>query len=409
MSKIHSHTTYTGARTRKTYVVASTFMVGVLVVASVLSGRLGGGGLSLRQVHAERLHVASSRARARPRPIPPGYYGINPGVAFSGPPSSWRAAAAQIARLGVGTVRRDAFWSAVEPFAPIHGVHRYRWRSTDQLVTALAQNHLRWYPIVDYATTWAGVSGWESPPQAARVGDYAAFAGALARRYGARGGFWRKHPRLPKMSVENYEIWNEPNFTHFWPDQSYAPQRLGAMYLEAQARIKASDPSGRTVLGGLSSEEQTGCVTRLLEAYPRLGARLEAVGFHPYGGGPSGGLQITFARIGTLRSVLHRLVPARSIPIEITETGWAVPWTPEAWRSERLQALATELPRSNCDVTRFIVYDWESTDVGPSPEDYFGIAGPGGAPTASAQAFSAGIAAARASAARSSAPTLQIC
>jgi hypothetical protein len=388
--------------------MASTFMVGALVIAFVLSGRLSGGGLSLRQVRAERLRAAPSSARIRPRPIPADYYGINPGVAFSGPPSGWRAAAAQIARLGVGTVRRDAFWSAVEPFAPIHGVHRYRWRATDQLVTALAQNYLRWYPIVDYATTWAGVSGWESPPQAARVGDYAAFAGALARRYGARGSFWRKHPRLPKVPVENYEIWNEPNFAHFWPDQSYAPQRLGAMYLEAQARIKVADSSARTVLGGLSSEEVTDFVTRFLEAHPRLSDRLEAVGFHPYGGGPSGGLQVTFARISTLRSVLHRLVPARSIPIEITETGWAVPWTSEAWRGERLQSLATELPRSNCNVTRFIVYDWESTDTGASPEDYFGIAHPDGTPTASALAFSAGIATARASAVRS-APTFQIC
>jgi hypothetical protein len=277
-------------------------------------------------------------------------------------------------------------------------------------VTALAQNHLRWYPIVDYATTWAGVSGWESPPQAARVGDYAAFAGALARRYGRTGSFWRRHPRLPKVPVENYEIWNEPNFPHFWPDQSYAPQRLGAMYLEAQARIKVADPSARVVLGGLSSEEVTGFLTRLLEAHPLLGKRLEAVGFHPYGGGPNGGLQLTFARISTLRSILHRLVPDRSIPIEITETGWAVPWTSEAWRGERLQTLATELPRSNCDITRFIVYDWESTDTGPSPEGYFGIALPDGTPSASALAFSAGIAAARTTAvATTPVPTFPIC
>jgi hypothetical protein len=208
--------------------------------------------------------------------------------------------------------------------------------------------------------------------------------------------------------VEGYEIWNEPNFAHFWPDQSYAPQRLGAMYLAAQAQIKAADPDGRVVLGGLSPPGVGGFVRRLVAAHPSLDSHLEAVGFHPYGGGSNGGLEITYERIRTLRTALESLEPAREIPIEVTETGWAVPWTSEAWRGNRLKALAIELPRSNCDVTRFIVYDWKSSNTGSSPEGYFGIAAPDGAPTESALAFSAGIATARASTTKSP-PTLPIC
>jgi hypothetical protein len=388
-------------------VVGVTGMVGILALVLVLTQQPRSGAASLRAAHADGLAASTVSAVAEGHSVPATYFGVNAGLAFAGSPGTWAAVAAQIARLGVGTVRRDAFWSAVEPTPPRRGVHRYRWRATDALVAALAESHLHWYPIVDYATTWAGVSGWESPPQAARVGDYAAFAGALARRYGRRGSFWRSHPHLPRTPVEAYEIWNEPNFTHFWPDQSYAPQRLGTMYLAAQARIKAADPRGRVVLGGLSSTGVSEFVTRLLAAHPRLGGRLEAVGFHPYGGGSNGGLELTYERIHTLRATLAQLLPKRHVPIEITETGWAVPWTLEVWRAERLRALATELPRSNCDITRFIVYDWKSTNTGSSPEGYFGIATPAGTPTASALAFSAGIGAARAGAAKSTAA--QVC
>jgi hypothetical protein len=396
------------AGARRAIVIGAASMVGILVLTLVLSQLRGSDAAGLRSAHTDRNPPSALIAVAGHYSVPASYYGVNAGLAFAGSPRTWVAAAAQIARLGVGAVRRDAFWSSVEPNQPRRGLHTYLWHSTDELVAALAESHLRWYPIVDYATSWAGVSGWESPPKAADVGDYAAFAGALARRYGSRGSFWRNHPRLPKMPVEAYEIWNEPNFAHFWPDQSYAPRRLGAMYLAAQALIKAADPSGRVVLGGLNPEGASDFVTRLMAAQPRLNIHLEAIGFHPYGGGPDGDLEITYERIRALRRLLDHLVPARYIPIEITETGWAVPWTPETWRSARLQALAIELPHSNCDITRLIVYDWISTDTGSSPEGYFGIATPDGTPTASALAFGAGIATAREAAVKS-APTFQIC
>ena len=334
---------------------------------------------------------APARAAA-PAAIGRDYYGVNGGLAFAAASPHWDRSAARIDRLGVGTVRRDAFWSAVEPSPPRHGVHRYRWRSTDRLVASLARAGLRWYPIVDYATDWAGVDGWESPPRAGQVGNYAAFAGALAGRYGSGGSFWSSHPSLPALPVTDYEIWNEPNFHHFWPQQSYAPRRLGAMYLAAQRRISAADPSAQVVLGGLSTHGLPGFLARLARAHPALRQRLQAVGYHPYGGGPGGGLAVTFARIRHLRSTLRRLFGSRPLPIEITETGWAVPPTPEAWRARRLRDLAAELPGSGCEVTRFIVFAWTTAPAGsPVSGAGYGIARPGGRPTPAARAFRAGI------------------
>ncbi len=230
-------------------------------------------------------------ACAEPRadgPVGRDFYGLNAQLSFSHLAGDWTGAAAQIAQTGVGVVRRDAFWSAVEPLPPRRGRHRYRWRGTDRLVKALAHSGLRWYPIVDYATNWAGVAGWKSPPTAAHVPDYAAFAGALARRYGRDGRFWRRHPRLRALPVHAYEVWNEPNVVRFWPDQSYAPERLARMYLAARRQIRAVDPGARVVVGGLSAIGVERFLARMLRARPGLAGRLDAVGFHPYGGARTG-------------------------------------------------------------------------------------------------------------------------
>jgi hypothetical protein len=339
----------------------------------------------------DRSSLGELSVRAQRRTVPASYYGVNARLAFSGSPSTWSMSAARIAELGAGVVRRDASWAGVEPSPPSGGVHRYRWQRIDEMVYALAQHDLCWYPIVDYATTWAGVSGWESPPKASDIANYADFAGALARRYGRKGSFWREHPELPERPVEDYEIWNEPNNSHFWPDQSYAPERMAKMYLAAQAQIKSADPSAHVVVGGLAVPGAEDFLARMVLAQPRLRKRLEAVGFHPYGGGPNGGLQITYEEIRSLRSSLSKLVTAYSVPIEVTEAGWAVPPTPEAWRSQRLQRLAIELPLSNCNVTRFIAFSWTSEESEPSIEADYGIVRADGTPTESELALHEGI------------------
>jgi hypothetical protein len=365
------------------------------VVAALVGAVAGGLWLGRTGSGCSQSLCASAATGTLTGPVPADFYGVNADLAFSPASPDWDASAAQIAQLGGGMVRRDAYWAAIEPIRPRRAVHRYRWRATDRLVEALAKSGLQWYPIVDYSAAWAGATGVQSPPTSSYVKDYAAFAGALARRYGVRGRFWRQHRKLRPEPVQDYEIWNEPNVPRFWPQQSYAPQRLAAMYIAAQARIKAVDPSARVVLGGLSVIGVEGFLARMVQVRPLLASRLEAVGFHPYGGGANGGLQTTYERIRTLRATLSRLIPGRSVPMEITETGWAVPWVPESWRSQRLQQLAIELPRSNCNVSRFIVYSWTSTYSGPSPEDYFGIAHVGGALTESALALRTGIASTR--------------
>ncbi len=191
-----------------------------------------------------------SSVHAAPPPRPSDYFGMNAQYVFKLPPDQWDRQLAAIASLGVGVVREDAFWSRVEKSAPGNGTHRYSWDVPDAIAAALARNGLRWYPILDYSTPWAGTlsgaKGWKSAP--ADPADFAAYAAAFADRYGSNGSFWAANPALPALPVQSYEIWNEPNLADFWPDTRGAALRYGELLAAAAPAIRAADPPDRWCL-----------------------------------------------------------------------------------------------------------------------------------------------------------------
>jgi hypothetical protein len=63
-----------------------------------------------------------------------------------------------------------------------------------------------------------------------------------------------------------------------------------------------------------------------------------------------------------------------SVPIELTELGWATTSVPETERATDLAQLAEQLPQSDCNVDRLIPYTWLTKESNPGdPEDWFGI------------------------------------
>jgi len=310
-------------------------------------------------------HAPSARAAAV---VDRDYYGLNAQQVFKLPEADWDAQLDAIARTGVGVVRRDAFWSSVEPTAPVGGVHRYTWTKLDAVIAALARHGLRWYPILDYATPWSGVIDWKSAP--ANPDDFAAYAAAFARRYGTGGSFWTLHPELSPLPVTSYEVWNEPNLDDFWPDAVGAGDRYADLFAVTAPALRAADPAGRVVVGGLSPTNLVTFLDAVEARRPGLIASADAVAFHPYGTTWTN----TGARIAMLRDWLDAHGAAR-LPIEITETGWATPPLLEETRAARMATVVEGLPASSCDVTRFIAHTWLTPDVDASdPNDYFGIA-----------------------------------
>ncbi len=315
---------------------------------------------------------SGSSVRAAPALLRSDYFGMNAQYVFKLPPQQWDRQLAAIAATGVGVVREDAFWSRAERRAPSRGAHSYDWSSADAIAAALARNGLRWYPILDYSTPWAGMlggpKGWKSAP--IDPDEFAAYAAAFARRYGSGGSFWTDNPSLPALPVQTYEIWNEPNLADFWPDTSGAAARYGDLLAATAPAIRAADPDGNVVVGGLSPTGLTDFLNGIEARRPGLIAEMDAVAFHPYG--------TTFANTGARVRVLREWLDqhgAATLPIEVTETGWATPPLPEADRATRMANLVRGLTQSTCGITRIIPYTWMTFESEESnPEEWFGIA-----------------------------------
>jgi len=305
-----------------------------------------------------------------------GFYGVNVQQVFSGSPSAWQGQLAAMASGGLQLARIDARWSNIEPNPPSGGVHHYNWSQYDSMVQGMAQQGLRWYPIVGYSTTWAGVIPGDanSVVAPAHLGDFTAFASALAARYGRGGTFWQSRPSLPQLPVTHYEIWNEENSTTFMHPQTSAPEAYADLYMAARAAIKSLDPQADVVVGGLALgksdvTDEVQFIQRMWAHRPDLAGHVDGVGLHPY----QLSLADTYMRLAKFRQALDQVAGA-SVPIEITEIGWATTAVSESERAADLAQLAEQLPHSDCNVDRLLPYTWLTQESnGSDPESWFGI------------------------------------
>src|SRR6185312_6859168 len=332
--------------------------------------------------------AAAPSARAG---APDMFYGVNAQTVFDNSSSTWGPQLAAMAAGGIQLVRYDARWQNVEPNAPSGGHHSYNWSQFDSIVTALAQHNLRWYPIIDYSTNWAGVTRGDSNSEVAQnhVADFATYANVFAQRYGRGGAFWKSHSSLPQLPVLQYEIWNEENANLFYHPQANAPEHFADLYMAARAAIKPVDPQAEVVVGGLAlgtgggGVDENTFLQRMVAHRPDMKGNTDAVALHPY----QANLVTTEMRIAGFRATVDALLGAR-VPIEITEVGWASTSTAEPQRGDYLAALADQPPRSDCNITRLIPYSWTSAEQNRSrTDDWFGIFNHNATPKQSGTAF----------------------
>ena len=308
------------------------------------------------------------------------FYGINAGSGI------WHAEDrdAQLAKMkaiGLSVVRQDASWGVAEPQPPVDGHHTYQWADFDDKAAALARQGLRWYPILCYSAPWAGLEPGKIFSSPANHADYAAFARAFTQRYGRNGDFWREHPELPALPTTTIELWNEPNFDHFWIDQGTAPEVYADLYATAREQMKQVDPEVTAVVGGLIDMDNANSFVRRMYAHrPSLRRNVDALGFHPYvsAGGP-------VAAVRAVRRTLDKLGEKR-VPIEITEIGWFNGAMAEEQRAHTLRLLARHLRRAKLNVTRFVPYVWTTSEYALWNND--------ATPTLSGQAYSEAVQAA---------------
>jgi hypothetical protein len=146
-------------------------------------------------------------------------------------------------------------------------------------------------------------------------GDYASFARRMVARYAPKG-------------VHAYEVWNEPNYRHFWPSGPSASDYT-SMLRAAYPAIKDADPGATVVMGGLSGNDY-----RFLRALYNAGARpfFDAASVHPYSNvdpsvcwnDPNTGTRSddAFCGIESVRDIMVAKGDAAS-PLWLTEFGWS--------------------------------------------------------------------------------------
>jgi hypothetical protein len=265
-------------------------------------------------------------------------------------------------------VRMDASWQMIQPTPPQEGTASYDFSHTDDFVAALAAANLTWLPILDYSASWnASIPGDKfSPP--ARPAAFAAFARAVAERYGAHGSFWHANSGIPRHPVRLFEIWNEENSRFYW-QPSPAPGAYAKLYLHARAAIRTADPTAEVIAGGITEPTASSFVRRMFRATPALTGNVDAFGLHPY----KANADQVVASVAAFRRTLVALHET-SAPIALTEFGWPAGRTPRAerWRARQMAIVAAALGDSQCGVQLLAPFDW--INIAAVPAQNWGLA-----------------------------------
>jgi hypothetical protein len=290
---------------------------------------------------------ATSTAAAEPGPE---FFGANTqGVVSMLPMTSWPTHFDRMAALGLRVARADANWRWVEPSAPSGGAHNYEWATLDKMVEAIAGAGIRWHAVIAHAPWWASKDGYQLHPD--YYGDYVAFSAALARRYGPGGDFWAQHRSLPYRPVIDFDVWSEPNSTHFWaPIQD--PKEYMRLYLPTRDAIAAANPSVKTLLSLGWQDFESYVIAALKDGGP-----VDGISFNPYG--------LTADATLDLVRRLHlalRWIGRGAVPVDVGEFGLpssrlgndSLP--PEETRAATVGLTAEALSRSDCPVERYLVY-----------------------------------------------------
>lgn len=320
-------------------------------------------------------------------------YGASVNLLFNGSAISPARILSQLRALratGAVVARSDAFWEASEPRPPVNGVHHYDWSFDDRVAALLAAAGLRWLPVIDYTAPWAqSVPGQDHSPPRSDL-DYAAYAAAIAARYGEGGVFWRGHPNLRPEPIQTFEIWNEPDNPEFWVPQPSAAA-YAQLYRTAREAIDAVDPSARVIVGGLTNLPRF--LPAMLAAQPSLRGHIDGVGIHPYGR-PA----VTLARVAGGRATLNA-VGLGTVPLYATEFGWttsppgALDYVPLSRRAADIRFTVAALSTRRCGLAAAVLYTWYSPEQDPADsQQWYGIASPRGGATPDTAAFSQALA-----------------
>lgn len=178
-------------------------------------------------------------------------------------PDELAARLTELRNLGVTDLRIAVPWVYMEP---VKGT--YNWAKMDALVSTASELGFTLTGSVTATPTWAGLplAGAPDPD------TYAAFAGAVAARYGSQ--------------IAAYEVWNEPNGVIFYAPVD--PAGYTRMLKAAYTAIKTANPDAMVLAGSLGATTNVAGISvtpqRFLADMYAAGAAgyFDALSYHPY-------------------------------------------------------------------------------------------------------------------------------
>jgi hypothetical protein len=253
----------------------------------------------------------------------------------------------------VGTLRTILFWASVEP----NPVTR-DWGYFDELVANASLQGIRILPMLFGSPAWAQTPEVRYPISPRARTAFVQFVTEAVDRYKAGGIFWRSsywnafvaaHPGVQPVPINDWQLWNEvnsPSYSTPHPKVSQYARLLKA----TGAAIHANDPNGQLILAGMFTRPvQRRAIpleVYLNQLYKTKGAKaaFDAIALHPYAHKASDALKLVKS---TRR--LTRKHKDGSVPIWLTELGWASSGTPSRYttspdgQAARLQTSFSQL------------------------------------------------------------------
>jgi hypothetical protein len=329
--------------------------------------------LTLLAAFAVLLGLAPSAGAA----LAKGFVGLTSEDVFAGSASYRTSNLSSQASIGVQLHRQTFDWSAIERSEGQYDLSNY-----DSYVAAAAAHGIRILPVLFKPPDFhLGRTHHRAtcPPRSNR--SFAAFAKVLVRRYGRKGSLWRERPRLSKVPITAWQIWNEPNLPMFyWCDRANVREYV-AMLRTVGAAIKRVDRRAEIVTAGLPPSKLSGAVplTRFISQMYRAGAKraFDSLAINSYAKDQR--------ELGRLLVSVRRLMNRRGDRrgrIWVTELGWGdkgprhrfiVGAKDQASRITRSFALIRR-ERRRLRLRGFVYFCWRDADpYPPRYEDLWGL------------------------------------
>jgi hypothetical protein len=295
-----------------------------------------------------------SPARSDAAQAPKGFFGVHPLAAATA--DFGEMAASNVGFVRTGFVFHQAYPPSSLPAMPLTA-DDYDWTTFDAIVKGAAEQGIDVLPVLlgTPGDTGRGSTPLDSPEA---TGAWKGYLTTLVRRYGPDGAFWSENPSVPKIPIEAWQVWNEPNSFNNWADPD--PKAYGKLLSISAKVIHAEDPAADVVSAGVISqpvnrraEDGDVFLKKMLRSKAAAKAA-DTIAIHPY----TGAVRDVKKQIKLTRAVLDK-AKLKKTPIWVTEIGWG-----EGSSSNPLIVPAAKQRRNLRDSFRMMLAERRKLNIG---------------------------------------------